>query len=376
MRVVVRWGLAAPQQLETAGSTVKRGWLLPLGGSAQTGEDRVSVDGPVLGAIGVSGDEEHVYRTLLEHPGLNTTELRARVEFGSSRLRSALTALERKAMITRRGGTPARFRPTPPDIVVDTLVAQREEELRQVRLAGMGLMELLRHPPEQAQVADIVEILDTREATTERWLQLQGATREHLEVLVRPPYGQRRLSDDEAIQRELLQRGVITRGIYDQNALERPELLNHIRAMGELGEQARVVSNVPVKMALFDRKVALVPLTQPDPASAVDAALVVHESALLDALLSLFDSIWQRGTPAAFGAATTSRPADEDAVLTLLAGGLKDEAVARQLGVSTNTVRRRISAVLTRLGVTTRFQAGLALSREGWPRSESDPSGP
>jgi DNA-binding NarL/FixJ family response regulator len=53
--------------------------------------------------------------------------------------------------------------------------------------------------------------------------------------------------------------------------------------------------------------------------------------------------------------------------VTLLAAGLKDDAIARRLGVSTNTVRRRITALSQRLGVSTRFQIGLALGRQGWP---------
>jgi DNA-binding NarL/FixJ family response regulator len=55
---------------------------------------------------------------------------------------------------------------------------------------------------------------------------------------------------------------------------------------------------------------------------------------------------------------------DEDTIITLLAAGVKDEAIARQLGVSPHTVRRRIAALCKRLGVTTRFQAGLALGQQ------------
>jgi DNA-binding NarL/FixJ family response regulator len=43
---------------------------------------------------------------------------------------------------------------------------------------------------------------------------------------------------------------------------------------------------------------------------------------------------------------------------------MKDEAIARDLGVSTATVRRRINQVMARLGVTTRFQVGMAIGRE------------
>jgi DNA-binding NarL/FixJ family response regulator len=52
-------------------------------------------------------------------------------------------------------------------------------------------------------------------------------------------------------------------------------------------------------------------------------------------------------------------------VLELLQLGMKDETIARQLGVSLRTVRRRIAALMDDLGVDTRFQAGLEAARRG-----------
>lgn len=57
-----------------------------------------------------------------------------------------------------------------------------------------------------------------------------------------------------------------------------------------------------------------------------------------------------------------------DADLTLLAAlarGGKDEIVARRLGVSTRTFRRRLLDLMQRLGVTSRFQIGATAARAG-----------
>lgn len=324
-----------------------------------------------LRALGIGADEEQVYRALLVDPGSSLAELTERVPVGQHRLRRALAELERKAMITRRTGVPARYQPAPPDIVVEALISAREEELNRARLAAHELTLLQRRPADQVQVTDLIEILTSREAAAERWVQLQRATHERLEVLVRPPWGQSNLNDDEAVQRSLLDRGVVVAGVYDEEALRQPGLLDHLRRMAKLGEQSRVVSHVPIKLALFDRKCALVPLTQPGQGTVIDAGVVVHESAVLDALIALFDMYWQRGavvTPDPAGGPQRSAP-DEEAVLVLLASGLKDAAIARTLGVSTTTVRRRITACMAELGAATRFQAGLSLGRRGW-RSE------
>lgn len=46
------------------------------------------------------------------------------------------------------------------------------------------------------------------------------------------------------------------------------------------------------------------------------------------------------------------------AVLTAMARGLKDEAVAREVGTSVRTVRRHIAEYMTEVGAASRFQAG------------------
>ena len=47
----------------------------------------------------------------------------------------------------------------------------------------------------------------------------------------------------------------------------------------------------------------------------------------------------------------------------LMATGAKDEAIARQLGLSARTVRAEITALVTGLGAKSRFQAGCLLVR-------------
>jgi hypothetical protein len=320
----------------------------------------------ILGELGVGPDAEHAYRALLDDPGLTTSELSQHVDFGLTRLRAALSELERLAMVTRLSGTPARFQPTPPDVVVESLAISREEALRRTQLEAREQLTLRRRRPGQVDVTEIVEVLTTREGYAQRWTQAQSATQERLELFVRPPFTRPLTPADEELQRKMLQRGVRSRCLYDHDALAYPGILEHMWRMVQAGEQARVVTRLPMKLVLSDRRIGLVPFIQEDPERTADSGLEVHRSALLDALIALFDVFWERGTDVRRGeipAEDHTVGRDEDEVLTLLAGGLKDEAIARRLGVSVQTVRRRIRAMQQRLGVTTRFQAGLAIGR-------------
>ncbi|WP_234104863.1 helix-turn-helix domain-containing protein, partial [Streptomyces venezuelae] len=63
-----------------------------------------------------------------------------------------------------------------------------------------------------------------------------------------------------------------------------------------------------------------------------------------------------------------ARPAldsQELVIVRLLADGVKDEAIARHLGVSSRTLSRLVSGLLDTLGVQTRFQAALRITELG-----------
>ena len=79
--------------------------------------------------------------------------------------------------------------------------------------------------------------------------------------------------------------------------------------------------------------------------------------------------LWERATP--LRPERRTEPGDrltptQQAVLELMAQGLQDDAIARRAGISTTTVRRHISAIMRRLGVSSRFAAGAAAQRRGW----------
>ncbi|MFD9634225.1 LuxR C-terminal-related transcriptional regulator [Streptomyces violascens] len=132
---------------------------------------------------------------------------------------------------------------------------------------------------------------------------------------------------------------------------------------------------MPVKLVIADRRRALLPLsTRAD--RMMDSAVLVRHSALTDALVALFEQLWERGAPlgamdaARIGdgapSASAGAPAPDDALLAMLAAGLKDEAIARQLRISERSLRRRMSVLLGRLAATSRFQAGVQAVRRGW----------
>jgi hypothetical protein len=175
-------------------------------------------------------------------------------------------------------------------------------------------------------------------------------------VLDRPPYASQVDESDNRV-RGLLGDGVVVRGIYSPDSFDVPGGVDEAYSAADAGETSRVHPQVPMKLAVFDRKAALLPLAVDQ---LVDTALVVHPCALLDALIEMFSLLWDQAVPVVPATKTDLLDAR---LMTLLAAGFKDDAIARQLGLSSRTVGRRVAELMETLGARTRFQAGIHAQR-------------
>jgi DNA-binding NarL/FixJ family response regulator len=95
----------------------------------------------------------------------------------------------------------------------------------------------------------------------------------------------------------------------------------------------------------------------------------------VDALSALFEMYWDRALPLHVndgraelaGPSSDTAPSEDDRhLLVLLVGGLTDQEIAAQLGISDRTVRRGVRAMMSRLDAATRFQAGYQAVLRGW----------
>lgn len=317
----------------------------------------------VFEALGLSSVEERVYESLLDRPGATLRDLTKSLDLASGQIQKGLTLLRRKGFVSESAARPRQYMPAPPEAAVEVLVLRREEELQHARLAAAGLSERHRAGLERARTGDLLEMLTGPEASAQRFHQLvQGAQREIL-VIDRPPYaGDFNAKSEVAGAKATTARGVKSRTIYAEEALEVPGRLTTIRELMTIGDEVRVLPTVQTKLVIVDRRVGLIPLNLRR--LGIEDAVVIHASFLLDALVMLFEALWERATPLGAPAdADRSRKSDRKELLQLLAAGLKDDSIARALGQSRSTVARRIKEVMVELGAKSRFQAGVLAER-------------
>jgi sugar-specific transcriptional regulator TrmB/DNA-binding CsgD family transcriptional regulator len=326
----------------------------------------------VLRALGLTKLDERVYLMLLDRPRATMAELGRAAGLSTRQVITSCRALEERRLVSRDTGRVPHFLPAPPDTAITALVLRQQAELERTRVAASQLLERYRAGSAHDAPVELVEVLTGRDAVVRRFEQFQQAAQKDILVFDRPPYAlDPAVNPDEL---ELLRRGVRARVIYDSQALRMKGQPDILRTVVAAGEEARVTSGLPMKLVIVDRRVGLIPLRIGE--SQFEAGgIVVHPSPLLEAMLLLFETLWEGAVVIRFSASrlVTDAPAGglsetDEKLIVLLAAGVKDEGIARQLGISERTVERRITRLMQVLGVQTKFQAGLQVAARGWLR--------
>ena len=313
-------------------------------------------------AVGVSAFDELVYRAILQQPDAGAGGWALLTGTTPAELREACNRLLALGLLQppdSMGG----LRAVDPRVAIRALIRRRETESELLastaeEMATAYEAGLLREEPSR-----LIEVASGEGAIAARLEEMYARAEHEVCLFDTPPYLAPPAPQVD-LQADLLKRGIVSRGIYAATALEDTNALSRAWNMVELGEQARVLPSVPLKLLVVDGRRALLPLTSSEAGGY--CAVVVWHSAVTEALQKLFELAWQQATPLGRPAGNGELSEDEQALTRLLAAGLKDEAVARHLGISLRTLRRRVSDLQERLGAASRFQLGLRAAQRGW----------
>ncbi len=154
------------------------------------------------------------------------------------------------------------------------------------------------------------------------------------------------------------------RTVIGTTELADPEVYAHFQDRHARGERIRAVADVPTQMLIMDESVAILAIDRENPRK---GAIFIQEPGLLQLLLYLFDHLWSEADSVFRTSIDPDSPVGRPArILELVAGGVKDERIARTLGVATRTVRRDIADLRAQLGATSRAEIVAAAIRRGW----------
>ncbi|MFD7741581.1 LuxR C-terminal-related transcriptional regulator [Streptomyces sp. MJM8645] len=337
-----------------------------------------------------------VYRCLVGRPQARAAELAAGVGLGEGAVLAVLRELADEGVVVACNGEGPRddghrddghcgdghfddgprgnghrdrdraWEALPPGRVVEAVLQSDAVRQATARRAGAELERLYRFARRDAGTYGALEVVEDAAQVLAASRRLQLAARHQVRVIDVPPYSgsSAYYLDQEVLQRQRMAAGVVYRSIYHGCAFDDPVAGPNMARMVEAGEQARTLDEPPLKLALGDDDLAIVTLAADGRPGVV--SLLIRPSGLLRALAAVFETLWRLAVPASVSAVDLQIGERDRRILTLMASGATDDAIARRLGLGRRTVVRRVSALLAQLGATTRFQAGVQAARRGW----------
>jgi hypothetical protein len=185
------------------------------------------------------------------------------------------------------------------------------------------------------------------------------------EILTSQPGGARPAEVlEEALRRTelVLGRGVTMRTLYQHTAQFSPATRAYVKHVVPLGAQVRTLSDGFMRLIVFDRETAVLPLH-----GTPQGAVIVSDRSIVDFVVQAFEWVWPTASPfpVSYDKSQVMGASEEIklAISQLLVDGVEDKVIARRLGMSLRTCQRHISDVMTRLGARNRLHAGYLLSK-------------
>jgi DNA-binding CsgD family transcriptional regulator/DNA-binding transcriptional ArsR family regulator len=325
--------------------------------------------------LGLPAAAGQVLQHLVTHPESTPAEIADALGLTVAAVDRALRALADELLAVRVGRRPTRWSASPPRAALEALLQRRRAQLAHVELQAERLQEEYAVHLDRRFASDQFEVLDTPQRVTARYEHhLRSARREVLHLVMPPSVATSAHPDRMAAQAHAASLGVRFRAVYDVATFDQDITLRTAREGLDFGGEVRLSKGLPMKLVLFDDTAAMMTISPDDPGA---GSLLVYSPPLLRVLKALFEELWEHGAPWPVTSPAADPPTDEPQidprsaqVLRLMALGMKDDAIARVLGVSRRTVQQIVSDVGAQLGARTRFQIALQAQAAGWLRDD------
>ncbi len=243
--------------------------------------------------IGLTRYEARVYVALIRRDGSTAADMARMTGVPRPRVYDVLDSLVAKGMAAERPGHAAKYVAIDPQQAMARLVESHEHRLDllrgDARAAADELSPAFVEGNRHRDPLDYVEVIRDRDALARRFNELQASVTDEMLAFSKEPAVVR--VDENVVGMEMAAEHVV-RSVYEYALLRDPVRRAGVRHFIELGEQARFVRSLPMKLAIIDERIAMFTLSDPV-AGQDDLTSIIIEHADLAALLKVaFETVW------------------------------------------------------------------------------------
>lgn len=254
-------------------------------------------------ALGLTPYQAKVQVALLQAGPANCLDLARIAGIPRTSIYQILDELDAKGVASRLPGNgPAIWTSAGRGEVLDRLVALEEERLTELKARSQRVGEMLDQLLPDRQVASLpyVHVIHEPSRVKPLYEQLLTQTEQELLVFNRPPYALT-IGSPQPVIVDTVRRGVVARVLYQAAQAEGPEYDAWHHEMGAyhaLGVEGRVVDELPIKLAIFDRKATLLTLNDPVlPQVGFPITLLIEHPGYSKVQANAFENLWASAMP-------------------------------------------------------------------------------
>jgi sugar-specific transcriptional regulator TrmB len=271
--------------------------------------------------LGFSEYEARCYLALLERESLTVSEISRLAEIPRPNAYEALEKLMAKGIVVSIPGNMKRYAASDPwflrekslenldnslEAELESLEEKRKELLNKKKAAQENidgltneLDSLFKGSRSNGSPLNYIEVLKDPLRIHHRAIQLCYEAKKEMLAFTKPPYSfttREQQEEQKRPQIEALRKGVKIRTIYELPAdkASQAALLEAASDFISHGEEARLLEELPIKLAVFDEKIALFTLVDPIIGKPAVTSLVAEHHALAKSFKMLFESFWEK----------------------------------------------------------------------------------
>jgi len=221
---------------------------------------------PVFEELGLNGYQARVLLALLQVGSATAVQLARLSGVPRTSVYPVLNELEDKRLISQVAGRSTSWVSPGEEVVLDRLYAEHRERFANLENrieSARQMLAQLAFP--SAAATPYVHVIHSAPQSRLAFEQALSATTSELLMFTRPPWSWPKGSGNETVLGSMA-RGVKAKALYQASDLEDPHGASsraELDAYHAAGTAGRVVDELPMKLAIFDRQVALLALSDP-----------------------------------------------------------------------------------------------------------------
>lgn len=254
--------------------------------------------------IGLTEREAKVYITLLSGRMFTVLELQEAVNIPRTKIYEVLNKLvNRNICIEKKLGRNKLYEAVEPKLALERVLEsykkdlERKEEL--IKQVSEVFAPIFQNSKSIVNPLEFIDVMKEKGQIHKRYTACVHSTRREMLTFNKGPYAcdtSERLGEQEDEEYKLLKRGGSCKDIYQLNELKEVDwLLNSVKKSLKLGQQARVVERLPIKMLVFDQEKVMFALEQPVLVPNELTMIYIEHKQLAEACSMLFYHLWDQG---------------------------------------------------------------------------------